>query len=120
MEITDLVFLFNVHQFLAHQPIVGKETLLAALILRGDVCLTQHHQIVNIVAGIEKKSTHGRIRHFVVGDVDGAHVEIDELFDVFHTFVKREFQAAEERLDHFHADEVMVVEGPAYFIIPSL
>ena len=47
-------------------------------------------------------------------------MQIYELFDILHTLVKREFQAAKQRFDHFHPNEVVVMKSPANFIVPTL
>ena len=53
LEITDAVFLLKVFQFLTHQLEVVEKTLFAHFIFRSDVCLTQQHQVVNVIAGFE-------------------------------------------------------------------
>ena len=82
-------------------------------ILGGYVGACKGHEVVDVVAGVEEEPAHGGIRDFVVYQRNGAHVQPDELLDIFQFLVQREFERCEYLGDHLGAHHVMAVEGPA-------
>ena len=47
-------------------------------------------------------------------------MQVDELLHVVHLVIKRKAEAAEDLRHHLHADEVVVVEGPAEALVKAL
>ena len=119
LEVPNTVFLFQILQFLAHQLEIVQEALLAGFVLRGDVGLAEHHQVVDVVAGLKQQTAYGRVGHFLVGNDDGAHVQSHKLLHVFHLLVHRELHLAEDFRNHLFPDEVMVVESPSRLGFPA-
>ena len=58
------------------------------LVFAGDVGLAEGHEVVDVVAGIEKEASDGRVGDFVFGQDDGAEVEEDQFLDIFHVAVE--------------------------------
>lgn len=71
---TDFIVAFDGLYLLAHQLEILQEALFLFLILRCDVCLTEHHQVFNIIARLESQSTHGAVGHLLIGNDLWPHV----------------------------------------------
>ena len=114
LEVADAVLLLDVLELDANEFEIVEEVALLRFVAAGDVRFAESHEVVNVVARFEEEAAHGAVRHDVVGDGDGAHVEVNQLLDVLHALVQRQFQSAEERRDEFRAQIVVVVEGPSH------
>ena len=77
LEIAYPVFFFQVFQFLAYQFEVIQEFCFRASFFVSDVRFAQHHQVVNIISGFKKQTSHGGISYYIICDNNGTHVQAD-------------------------------------------
>ena len=105
---------------MTHQLEVVEKTLFAHFIFRSDVCLTQQHQIVNVIAGFEKQTSYSRIGHLFIGNYDRTHVKSYQFLNILHLFVHRQLHLPEDFGYHLFSDEIVIVEGPSRTGIPAL
>ena len=120
LEVAYAVALLEVLELHAHEAEVVEEALLAHLVLRGDVGLAQHHQVIDVVARLEEQAAYGAIGDLLVGNDDGAHVKPYELLHILHLLVHGKLHVAKDGGYHLFANEVMVVEGPPQTLVPTL
>ncbi len=120
LEVADVVTLVEVYHLAAHKREIVENPAHFFLILGGDVGLAESHQIFNVIARVVDQTAHSRIRDLVLHQCYGAHVELYEFGHIFHLGVLREPHAAENARHHLGTDEIVVVEGPAYFFVPAL
>lgn len=113
LEVAYAVFLFEGHQFLSDGLKVLQEITLTHFVFAGNVGFAQKHQVVNVVARLKQESPYGAVGDVVGGNYDRAHVQIDEFIDVFHTLVKWQFKAPEQRAYHLCPYVVVVMKRPA-------
>ena len=114
-----IVLGFQVGQFLAHHTEVLKEEFLTHFVLRRDVSLTECHQVVDVLTCIIQQTADGRVRHLIIGDGDGTHMEIHQFLDVFHLHIHGQHQPTEDLRHHLRTNEVVIMEGPADGGIPA-
>lgn len=103
LEVADAVFLLDIYEFFTNELVVLTETFLTLFILARDVGLAKKHEVVNVVSGVKKETTDGRVRHFIVSNVDGAHVEVYEFLHILHALVEGKLHSVKERLHHLHS-----------------
>ena len=120
LEIANPVFLLNVNQFLLHQVKILAEALHLVLVLAGDVCLAQGHQVINVVTGIKEQTPHSTVSHFVLDKSNRTHVQSHKFFHIFHVLIERQAHLGENLGNHLLADKVVVVKSPSQLRVPTL
>ena len=90
------------------------------LVFGGDVGMAEQHQVVDVVARVEKEPPYSGVRHDVLGEDDGAEVEQHQLLHVFHLLVERKLELGKDFGHHLGAFELMAVEGPSGAFLPAL
>ena len=114
-----VVTLLEVLEFLTHKAEIVEETLLLLPVLARDVGFTERHEVIDVLPGLEEQTAHGTVRHLLIGNDDGAHVQTDKFLDVLHPVIKRQFEVAEDGRHHLFPNEVMVVERPPHPRFPA-
>ena len=71
LKIADRVFFLDVFELLDHDVVVAEVTLDFGFVFRSDVCPAQHHQVVNVVARLEKQPTNGAVCDDILGGAMG-------------------------------------------------
>ena len=64
------------------------------------------------IASLEEQTAYSTVRHLLVGNHDGTHVQRDQLLDILHTLVHRQLHAPENLWDHLLTYVIVVVERP--------
>ena len=119
LEIADGVLGFNFDQLALHELEIGPDARNLRFVLGGDVGAAEQHQVVDVVAGIEKKAAHRRVSHDVIDQGDGSQVQPDKLPDIL-SVINGQFQAVEDAGDHLRADDFVAVEAPSHCGVVSL
>ena len=115
-----VVALLQVGKLYAYHTKVFGKLLLAHLVLRRDVSLTERHKVVDVVAGIVHQSADGRICHLLISYCDGTHVQVYHLLHILHLSIHGQFHTSENARYHLGAKIIMIVERPSYGGFPAL
>ena len=113
------IFHTNGFQFLANKTEIFKKLLFALMIFARDISFAQQHEILNIVTGIIHQSPHCAIGHFLVGNNNGTHVQVNQFLHIFHFMIHGQFQPAEDDWYHFGSQIVVVMKCPAQYWVPT-
>ena len=89
-------------------------------ILRRDVRITKKHQVIDVVACIEKQTTHSRVSHLISHKGNRPEMQADKLLYVFHLLVQRHLQALEYLRYPPRSHHFMSMEGPPQSRVISL
>lgn len=120
LEVAYPVLLLDIGELLPNEAIVVEVLTHLLRVLAGDVGLHQEHEVVDVVPRLEEQAAHGRVRHALIDEHGGAHVQVHQLLDVVELGIQRQAQTSEDTLDHLHPHVVVVVEGPAQALVEAL
>ena len=120
LEVPDGVLCLDFGEFLHHDVEIMLQPFDFLRILGGDVRPAQHHEVVNVVAGIEQEPAHCGVGDFLRDKGYRPEVEADKLLDIFHLLVQRHLHGLENLRDHPCPDHLVSVEGPSCLRVISL
>ena len=120
LEVADAILLLDVDELLTNDLVVVEVLAYALRVLARDVGFDEEYEVVDIVSRLEEQTAHSGVRHAFIDEGGGTHMQVDELLHVVHLVIKRKAEAAEDLRHHLHADEVVVVEGPAEALVKAL
>ena len=120
LPVAQAVLLLDLDHLVAHNLEVVVVALDLVGVLGGDVGLAEHHQVVDVVAGLEKQPADGGIGDVVLHERDGAQVQTDELLDVFEMLGDGQFQSVENAGGHLRAHHLVAMERPAVKRVEAL
>ena len=117
LEAAETVFFLEFLHFFAHKGKIGEQAAHFLGIFGCDVAFAQNHQVVDVVAGIEKHAAHCRVGNHVFHEGYRSHVHSHKFLHIFHLVVERHFHLFEDARNHLLTHEVVVVEGPPEFLV---
>ena len=116
---SDMVTLVEVDHLRAHQCEVIENASHFLLILGCDVGFAEGHEVFKVIIGIVDEAADSRIGNLVLHEGNGTHVKFDEFGNILHLRSLGQTHPAEDAGYHFRSDEIMVVESPAEFVVPT-
>ena len=81
--------------------------------------MAEQHQVVDVVAGVEKQPPDGGVGDDVLCEHDGAEVEQHQFLHIFHLLIERQLHLSKDLGHHLGSLELVSVEGPADAVFPA-